>query len=236
MIVETKKEKSTLCSFCSDSFYKTQGRVQTDDELEVLSDPTNIFQRAKNKLEGKKDMKPKLTQVQYSKFPVQNPIPSNHKPNTLSYDDFITRTMCQHEERKQKEFKEIEHIRKVLKAQNIKAYNNLHQYNPYENDRLFLSTIQTNLLNISKKLPPIQKPLHTYKPSHTETYKKKTLSKLSKPPKQNYKPIDLINEMKHINNYKTINETNRYYSRSPHNMKFKIMKRFPCYGEVNAYY
>ena len=45
-----------------------------------------------------------------------------------------------------------------------------------------------------------------------------------------------INEIKHIDNYKTINETNRYFSRSPHNMKFKIMKRFPCYGEVNAYY
>jgi hypothetical protein len=235
MIFETKKEKSTLCSFCSDSFYKTQDKLQKDDEIDVLSDPTNIFQRAKNKLEGKKDIKQKSNQFKYTKL--QNPILFQHKPSIISCNDFITRTMNQHEEQKQKEFKEIENIRKVLKTQNIKAYNNLHQYNPYENDRLFLSTIQTDLLNISKKLPPIQKPGHSYKPSFTETYKKKTLSKLSKPLRHNNcKPIDLINEIKHIDNYKTINETNRYFSRSPHNMKFKIMKRFPCYGEVNAYY
>ena len=148
MIFETKKEKSTLCSFCSDSFYKTQDKLQKDDEIDVLSDPTNIFQRAKNKLEGKKDFKQKSNQFKYTKL--QNPILFQHKPSIISCNDFITRTMNQHEEQKQKEFKEIENIRKVLKTQNIKAYNNLHQYNPYENDRLFLSTIQTDLLNISK--------------------------------------------------------------------------------------
>ena len=181
-----------------------------------------FFSYKKDQEESKKDTKPLV-----------------HHSHLSSYEQFVQNGMQKIEKEKAKEIKEVKTIRNLLMKENPNAYNDLHLYNTFENDKILLHTLVSHLDSISKRykspntciFPPV-----TNRQQSSISCQTHPINKVQKKTKNTVGPIDLLKQIHDMNNnYMISNDNNMKPRPTPTQFRFRVIRHLPCYGNTETF-
>lgn len=223
---------------------------QKDDITSRSKRNKNMFDMARLSLKNKKKVTNNLDTSLLKKEikELQRNQTQRKKKQKCFFDNFLDIGISKLEKEKEKEIKEVRMIRNILMNENTKAFNNLHLYNSFKNDRILLRKLVNNLDIISKKckstsklsldLPPVLMNKNKYSSTACQTqtlhFPVKTKKKINT--KVSLGPVDLLKQIHDMNNnYLQRNEDHLNCRPTPNQYRFKVIRHLPYYGNISNF-